>query len=380
MRNFLKQYVEFYLGKKDNTVDNQLIILPSKRSVSALKNEFAIHTGSLWLPQIIDIVSFIKKISRLNILDHNETILEFYRIYKDINENGECDAFENFSSWASILIGDFNEIDRFLVDSDAFFDHYKALKRINYFGIEKTEMIKSYIAFWEDMPKYYNRFKSYLLKNNNAYQGLAYRRAAENIDQFLTDNTTRITFLGFNALNAAEEHIVESCLKRGNTNVVWDIDRYYLTEKQHPSNTFIKKYQGKWQNYNDHLIDLDINNFEGEKEIQILSSPKNIGQAKTVANILQKMNSSEIENTAIILNDENLLNPILNSIPKNIGDVNITMGLPLKKSPITDFFLSLTEHQKSHEKSLDYNFLKKLFENNLLNNEDIIFSQKLLII
>jgi len=368
MQKFLEQFVNYYLSDKPKGVDDQLIILPSKRSVSALKNTFAINAKSLWLPQIIDIVSFIENVAQLNIIEHNETILEFYKVYIKTHRVKDVDAFETFYSWASVLIADFNEIDRFLIDPEVFFEHRKALKEVDYFGEEKTEMIKSYIQFWDDMPIYYNQFKLYLHKKNNAYQGLAYRRAAENIDQFLEKNTKPITFLGFNALNTAEEFIIKSCLEKGQAKIGWDIDKSYLEERQHPSNTFIKKYQKKWVTFQNSFIELRTDTYKDKKDIQILSSPKSIGQAKSVAEILKKMPERELENTAIILNDENLLTPVLNSIPKHIEKVNITMGLPLHQSPVKDFFTILIDHQKSNKEALDYNFLQKLSEHDLLNH------------
>jgi hypothetical protein len=378
MQKYLEQYIEYHLGDNQKKIDNQLIILPSKRSVSALKNAFAVNAGSLWLPQIIDIITFIENVSELKIIEHNQSVLEFYEVYLNTQQKKDVEAFENFYSWASVLIADFNEIDRFLIDPEVFFEHRKALKEMDYFGEEKTEMIKSYIRFWEDMPKYYYQFKLHLQNNNNAYQGLAYRRAAENIDQFLEKSKKPITFLGFNALNSAEEYIIESCLKKGQAKIGWDIDKSFLEERQHPSNIFIKKYQKKWEAYKNCFIELNVDAYKDNKNIRILSSPKSVGQAKSVAEILKKMSEREVENTAIILNDENLLTPILNSIPKRIESVNITMGLPLIQSPITDFFSILIEHHKSNKNTLDYNFLKKLFEHDLLNQAEFFQLQEVM--
>ena len=372
MQKFLEQYVDYYLSNRETIRDDHLIILPSKRAVSALKNAFAVQPQSLWLPQIIDVVSFIENISQLNILEHNDTVLEFYKVYQNTHQDKDVDAFENFYSWASVLVADFNEIDRFLVNPEDFFEYRKALKEVDYFGEEKTEIVKSYIQFWEDMPVYYNSFKNHLLKNNMAYQGLAYRQAAINIEQYLKSNSRSMSFIGFNALNAAEEFIIESCLKQRQTNIGWDIDTSYLEEKQHPSNTFIKKYQEKWKAYSGFFIELHSDGYKNEKDIQIRSSPKNVGQAKSVAEVLNNMTKTEIEQTAIVLNDEHLLHPILNSIPKHIEQVNITMGLPLLQSPLTDFFASLIKHHKSGKDSLDYNFLSKLFDHNILNSPEFL--------
>lgn len=369
MHNFIEEYVSHYLSKPDRAQERNIIILPSKRSVNRLKNEFAQRDHTLWLPEIIDIVSFIGKLSKLEIITKEQTLLEFYKVYADLKKDNKPDSFENYYSWASILISDFNEIDRFLVDSKVFFEHYKALKKLNYFGVEKTKMVKSYIAFWEEMPQYYLALRKHLLNSNQAYQGLAYRIASGNIKEYLKQqDQTSITFVGFNALNNAEKNIIKTCLETGRAEIVWDIDHSFTQNKQHPANMFIKKYQKEWSKFNACFTKINDSHFSKPKTIEILSSPKYIGQAKCVGNILTKLSKKEIQNTAIVLADENLLSPILNSIPESIKNINVTMGLPLTHSPLTDFFNQLIEHQKLQKRSISYDELKKILTHKLVLN------------
>ncbi|WP_454244615.1 PD-(D/E)XK nuclease family protein [Psychroflexus sp. MBR-150] len=369
MKNtFLNDFVKFYFKNTKERLNDELIIMPSKRSVVALKQAFISNKKAVSIPKIIDIVSFIEQTSDLKILNHQESILEFYDIYANLkNKSLKTDTFENFYAWASVIISDFNELDRNLVDTTKFFEHHKALKTLNYFGVEKTKLIQSYIAFWESLPHYYNSFKSHLLKSNQAYQGLAYRKCFENISAFISKNNQPITFLGFNALNKAEEQIFEYCLKNTPTKIIWDIDQSFLDEKQHPSNTFISNYQKKWVKYKNKLIVFKSNHFSQPKDINVLSSPKHIGQAKIVSAILNNLDENEIENTAIVLNDEDLLNPILNSIPKSIKNVNITMGFPLSKSALSSFFNTMVSHQNHSAKNINYQHLKNILNHPIFN-------------
>lgn len=370
MQNFLKEYSEYYLKKPDNRHNESLIILPSKRSVSKLKNEFLQHNQTLWLPEIIDILSFIERLSKLEILNQEQTLLEFYNVYLNLKSHKNPDPFENYHSWASMLISDFNEIDRFLVNTETFFEHHKALKTLNYFGVEKTKMIQSYIAFWEELPQYYSALKKHLLQSNLAYQGLAYRIASENIQDYLNQHQKPITFIGFNALNAAEKLIIRTCLESSKGKIAWDIDQSFAQDKQHPANMFIKNYKKEWSAFGSAFIKIDTSNFSKPKDIEILSSPKHIGQAKSVTQILKKLSEEDIENTAIILSDENLLNPIINSIPLNIKDINITMGLPLSQTPVSDFIGHLIDHQKQQKDQLNYQFLKAILSHRLVLQND----------
>ncbi len=367
MQSFLKSYIQLH-----DTYDNKntLLVLPSKRSVSFLKREFAKQKDIIWLPEIIDIIELIERLSKLQIIDNQETLLFFYQIYYNLNLNQEPEDYTKFSSWATPLLSDFNEIDRFLVDAEPFFKYHKELKELSYFGEKKTDFIKSYIKFWEDMPKLYSALKTELLNEKIAYQGLAYRIAFENLNTYLEDNSKQHLFIGFNALNKAEELIIEAFLKSNKGKVIWDIDHHYLEEFKHPSQTFISNYQKKWKDYKDNIILVKDKNYEKPKKIHFQASVKTVGQCKSLSKILDGFNEEEINNTAIILNDEHLLTPILNSIPKHVENLNITMGLSLKDSPLSDFFDILISHQKLKKESISKETLLKLCSHAMIQLQD----------
>jgi hypothetical protein len=365
MQSFLDKFVEYYLKNHEGEAKKTLVILPSKRAVAALKTAFTRQDKTIWLPEIIDIVKFIERLSGLNILGKEKALLLLHHVYNSTKKTKE--PFESFYGWGSTLLSDFNEIDRFLIDTDQFFEHHKALKELYYFGEKKTDLIKSYISFWERLPNVYQNYKTSLLQKKEAYQGLAYRKACENIEDFNLDQG--LIFLGFNALNKAEEQIFETLLKRGKAKVAWDIDPIYLQEKHHPANRFIRKYLSLWDNYKDNFINLETHDTY-HKSIEVIPTPKNIGQAKAVANILKNFDTQKVQNTAIVLNDENLINPILNSIPESIKDVNITMGIPLGQSSYANFFDSLFTFQKEANIDVKYNFLKSILNSEILNYAD----------
>jgi len=374
MQTFLNQFAKYYLHQFKKSSQRPKIVLPSKRAVFALKNTFAKQNTTFWLPETIDIVEYIKRLSGLKIIDNQESLLKLYDFVGQSKENKE--SFESFYSWGSMLISDFNEIDRFLVDTDHFFEHHKALKELYFFGENKTELIKSYINFWERMPGLYKGFKESLLDREEAYQGLAYRIACENIHKQAPEKD--VIFLGFNALNKAEEKIFETLLKQSKAKIVWDIEEDYLKERQHPSNNFIKKYISKWENYKKHFIFFK-NKPEEKKSITVIPSPKNIGQSKAVAEILARLSQEEINKTAIVLNDENLINPILNSIPSSVKEVNITMGMPLQKTSHSSFFENILDFQKKGNNQLKFDFVCTCLDSEVLdvisqNEKDALLS------
>jgi hypothetical protein len=365
MQSFLKSYIQFHFKNFQN--ETSTIVLPSKRAVSFLKREFASQKQAVWLPEIIDILELIERVSKLEIIGNQDTLLLLYKTYLELGLQENPDSYTGFSNWASPLLSDFNEIDRFLVDVNPFFKYHKELKELTYFGEKKTDFIKSYIQFWEDMPKLYFAFKTKLLDHKLAYQGLAYRRAVENIKSYIETNKKQHIFLGFNAMNKAEEQLVECFLNSERGKVVWDIDSFYLKENKHPAKLFISKYRKLWDRYKKDLVLFENKNFEEPKDIHFVASTKSVGQSKSLLNILNSLNEKQLNNTAIVLNDEHLLTPVLNSIPDHIKNVNITMGLPLRNSPIADFFNTIITHQKIAKDSIFKEDLVNLYSHAALS-------------
>ena len=361
MQSFLKTYIKYHTQHFNN--QDTLIVLPSKRAVGFLKNEFKNLHDSLWLPDIIDVVTLVEKISGHRIIGQNESLLLFYKAYNNLPAIKVKESFEKFCSWAPQLLSDFNELDRFLIDTDAFFKYHKELKELSYFGQQKTDLIKSYIKFWEDLPNLYNEFRSQLEEKNIAYQGLAYRKAFEKLDSYLEHKPKYHVFLGFNALNKAEENIFETLLNNELASIIWDIDSYYLNDKQHPSKLFIERYLTLWDKHKDRLIYFDEQNFNTPKHFQFISSTKQVGMCKALTNVLKDIDNDQLNSTALVLNDEDLLIPVLNSIPEHIEKVNITMGMPLSNSPFSEVFDLITAHQKTQKDSIHTKQLLKLLSN-----------------
>ena len=114
-------------------------------------------------------------------------------------------------------------------------------------------------------------------------------------------------------------------------------------------------------------IEIVANEYKKEKNIQAIGTPKNIGQVKYVGELLQSMSPDEINDTAVVLGDEKLLIPLLNSIPKNVKNINVTMGFPLKDSNIYSFFyLLLSIHTKS-QNSFYYKSVISLVSHELIS-------------
>ncbi|WP_313112697.1 PD-(D/E)XK nuclease family protein [Aequorivita sediminis] len=318
------------------------IILPSKRAGGFIMNELkkqASHTQ--FAPKILSIEEFIEQLSNLSIIDNTELLFKSYQAYQSTAAIKQKDDFETYATWATTLLNDFNEIDRYLVETIPFFGYLASIKTLERWGVSdvKTELIENYLKFWESLPLLYNNIQALLLKENIGYQGMVYREAAANIEHYINSNGNKThLFVGFNALNTAEQYIFQELLETGNTKVYWDTDLLFYEDLKHSASYFIRKYIKEWKYFQNNPPKIHSNNFKQPKHIQLVEVQKNIGQAKYVGELLLKLSDEEINKTAIVLGDENLLVPLLYSLPENVKNINVTMGVALKNFPAVVFF------------------------------------------
>lgn len=344
MQTFLEETLTA-LKKEFKDISSLTLILPSKRAGGFLKNILRNNTTqTIFAPKIISIEEFIEELSDLKIVDATELLFKSYKVYLESPAIEEKEDFETYASWASILLNDFNEIDRYLIDPKPFFNYLKSIQDINHWYLQdqKTPLVENYLKFWNTLHEFYENLKQSLLTEKIGYQGMVYRKAVEDIEFYCNNyGANKHIFIGFNALNNAEQHIFQELLETQNTKVYWDIDAHFYDDEKHSASLFIRKYLKEWKYYQTNAPQFLGNHFNDKKKIQFVEVQKNIGQAKYVGELLSKFNQEELGKTAIVLADENLLVPILHSLPKNIDSVNITMGVSLKSFPITTFFEQL---------------------------------------
>ncbi len=314
---FLDKLSQTILSQSDIEISNCLIVLPNKRAkvflLESLKNQLEITS---FAPTIISIEDFIQEISGLRTIDPIELLFEFYEVYLSVTEKAKQQTFEEFATWAKTAIQDFNEIDRYLLDPNHVFSYLEdieALKRWDLQPQDKTKLITTHLEFWAKLPLYYESFYIHLLKKGIGYQGLLYREAVKNLVSFTKSITNQIYFAGFNALNQAEERIFKHLANENKAKIYWDIDEVFLNDSYHDAGLFIRKFKKEWKPLVNQDFEWVVNHFSEEKNIEIIGTPKSIGQAKIVGTIIEKIQSENpnLEKTAVVLGDENLLLPVL---------------------------------------------------------------------
>ncbi len=348
MRSFLEEVVQEVNTELDS-LENVIFILPSKRAGVFLRNAIAKNCRkTIFSPEILSIELFVENISGLKTATQSQQLFTLYKAHSEVFSESK-DDFHTFSKWANTLLQDFNEIDRHLVDSSELFSNLADIQEISHWSPEfkRTEMMDNYLKFWNNLRPLYLQFANNLLTQKIGHQGLIYRKAVENLDEYALLNTTKThIFIGFNALNKSESEIIQKLISQKGNQLYWDIDKYFLEDPVHDAAYFLRSHLKNWPYYSNNDPKGISNHYLSQKNINIVGLPKNISQAKQVGNILanqQLQDSDNLKRTAVILGDEGLLNPILNSIPETVKGVNITMGYPLAKSSLADLFGQLLD-------------------------------------
>jgi hypothetical protein len=335
---FLKQLAQNIISAYSETISDIIVVLPNRRAKVFLINELQLATDkTIFAPEIISIEDFIQTISGIRTIDSVELLFEFYEVYVGI-ENGTQEEFESFANWAKTLLHDFNEIDRYLLEPDKIFNYLENIKEVEHWSVDinkKTELIEKHLLFWKKLPVYYDSLYKHLYNKGIGYQGLIYREAKENINHYT--NTLKnefFLFAGFNALNQAEELIVQHFLAIDKAKVFWDLDEIFLNDEMHDAGLFQRRFKKEWNYYKTNPYEWISNTFSEQKTIEIISTPKAIGQAKIVGNLINEFaETGNLQNVAVVLGEENLLLPILYSLPASVDALNVTMGFSSKNNP-----------------------------------------------
>lgn len=358
MQSFISETIDNILLKHPS-FDDCVLVLPSQRAGVFVKDTIKNKIVQGFLPEIITIESFIEKIAGVSKADSIQLLFHFYTIYCELEKHP--DSFEVFSSWATVVLQDFNEIDQYLIDSKTIFTYLKDVQRMKKWSVEgafkETKLVKDHFIFLERLEKYYRRFYEYLLEKKLGYQGLMYREATKKSSFYITKNKNKkFFFIGFNALNKSEELLFQQFLENGNSEIYWDIDRFFF-EGNFSAGNFIRKYHKQWSYYEKNELQHIGDHFLNKKNIEVIGAGKTIAQLKYAGEILKGFSSHD--NTALILGDESMLSATLNSIPNNVSSVNITMGYPLKNVPASQlissiFQLFITQHRLQKIKSNEF--------------------------
>lgn len=330
---FLQKLADHILSHYDLTNQELTVVFPNKRAAYYLRNEIKGRSQqTLWLPQMISIEEAVTQWSGITLADNIDLLFELIDIDAQMNEDQNSDL-NLFGSQAAQMAKDFDEIDQYGIDATKVFEYVVGDKEIqvwNVDGKDRTDREKKYLQFFKSLQKYYSQLRDRLTQQGKGYYGMITRHLAELSEQELLEKVGdgKIIFAGFNAMSATEEHIIDTLIRNGKAEILFDYDNYYFDDENNEAGHFARLYKTDWlrNGISDQLT-------SEEKTIHIISACGNTLQAKALQAKLQETNDAK---QAVVLADEHLLIPVLNAIPNNdtYTDFKVSMGYPIAKTPV----------------------------------------------
>ena len=327
--------ISTYIKENDFDLRNLTVVLPSERATKYLAESLINSYGKpIFSPEIITIDRWIKKHS-LPIIDKTRLLLYIFEMFLE-TEEGKSATFEEFLTWGTIVLSDFDDIDRYMLDHEQVFKNLKAIKELESWQIDEENFSASqvkFMEFWDRLPKYYTELHKKLQDKNTITVGLAYRKLAENTAVVISGNEKQhFIFAGFNALSKSELRIIKNLLIQKKASFLVDADIYYYENKIHEAGAFIRKNLdfleiGKPEIIGDNLRDKNL-------VMNVVECAQHTGQVKVAATELSKLSPAELDSTLVLLADETLISSMVKNIPVSVGKANITLGLPLSQTPI----------------------------------------------
>ena len=344
--NFTDRLAHF-IKEKDFDLRKLVIILPSERASKYLvKSLVSVYEKPIFSPKITTIDRWVKRYS-LPIIDKTRLLLYLFEIYQKTPEGKEA-TFEDFLTWGTMLLSDFEDIDRYMLDHAQVFKNLKAIKELESWNIDDDKLSVSqqkFMEFWDRIPIYYEGLHLKVRANDYITSALAYRKIAEDIDLIKDREGKHFIFAGFNALSTSELTIIKKLKNLKQADYIVDIDDFYFKNQAHEAGTFIRKNLQTLEIQKPTFVQNEL--LEKKLAIDIVECAQHTGQVKVAATELAKLSQEEINKTLILLADESLISSMVKNIPANVGKANITLGLPLNQTPVKTWVELLFEIQEN---------------------------------
>ncbi len=376
-KGFLENIASRYFNEYGENIKNIAFVFPNKRSAVYFRNNLtSLSPVPLWSPQIFSINDLVRECSGLEIPESYELIFGLYNVYREVFPEKNI-SMENFFQTGKIIISDLNEIDKGLADTEQLFT---ALKDLH--GLEdpepfnNPEIKKDYREFWIELEDIYFPFRKSLELHHTGYEGMAFRKVAEDIRLITDRGWEKIIFAGFNALSGAEKSILLQLKEMGKVEIFSEADKYFIEDTEQEAGAFFRK--NKDLIGPEDMMPPPDNGLHGEKKIEIIETTSDVGQVKYCGIKLTELldTGEKPENIAVVLPDESLLFPALNSLPENTGKGNISLGYPLRQTSVYSLYESLIElhnkkstilNRKALIRVIDHPYIKMIAEKNTLN-------------
>lgn len=368
---FLRQVARVFVENEYDNLSGYCFVFPNRRSLIFFQKYLGEESGRAMLsPGMMTVSDLFVSLSGLEQGDRLELMYRLYTVYTECT--GSVESFDDFLYWGDVILNDFDDVDKYMADASRLFSNLSDLKELesdpeSYLDRNQLEAVRSFwrnfasgnrkdgvkgefLKVWTVLEKIYLRFRESLLADNIGYEGMIYRAVAE--DREAVPDFSKVVFIGLNAPNRCERELMKRLLDRGMADFYWDCYGRMLEDKDNTASHFLKEYVKEFPS--SYMIEdgRDTSNLFCFEKAELIAVPSAVGQTKVAGRILSDLFSGGQDDdalfrTAVVLPEENLLMPLLSSLPECIDKVNVTMGYPLSFTAVKSFMDMVASLQKN---------------------------------
>ncbi len=370
MTPFLYRVAQTFYSQYGDKLHQHTFVFPNRRAGLFFQKYLAEIAGKpMFSPQIITINEFIEQLSTYQAVDRIELLVKLYDLFITLSKSDE--SFDDFVYWGEMLLSDFDDVDKYMIDAEQLFTNVNDLKSIddhatylsesqiaairqfwtNFMPYENSNTKKEFMETWQVLSPLYKEFRKQLKDKGMAYQGMIYRDVAERAKNKEISNLPEgeIVFVGLHALSTSEIKLLQHLRANVNADFYWDYESPFVEDPANKSSLWVERNRTLFPS----KFTIESPKFDDKINVEIMGIPSGVGQAKHATSILNRLiddqkiaNPSQAINTAVVLPDESLLLPVLYSVPESIGKINVTMGYSLTHSAISGLIKYLADAQR----------------------------------
>ncbi len=366
---FLDRLARLILEHHSHELEHVAVVLPGKRAGIHLRKYLAQAAGTtIWSPELLDMGSFLERLSGMRQGSSMEMLFMLYSAHRE-QAGDNASEFAELLQWGPVALRDMSEVDSHLIEHATLYRDLRAYHEIDAWSFRLGPISpgqERMLHAWHAAGELHRIMARRMMEAAVGTSGAIARRAAELASKdTLSHPWKAIWFAGLNALEPAHTAVVGHLQGKGIVHLAWDTDQYYLDDARQEAGSFLRR---SIEALGAGEIAPGNGIMDRQRELVAVAVPNPIAQLTYAADRLAELTPDERASTVVVLADEQLLMPLLDALPEDIGPLNVTMGLPLEALPVhglVNAFLALhtsakagdTFHHTAVERLLMHPFL-----------------------
>lgn len=361
MDSFLSLVASDLTARCGGDLSRVAVVFPNRRAAMFFSEQLALRAdGPVWAPKYYMISGLLGELCPdWRPADRLLTICRLHEVYTEVMAKRYSDfrpePLDRFFMWGDILASDLDDTDKAMADPRQLFanisgwadfegtdylteEQVKAVKRF-FSGFDKESKLKEeFRRIWECLGDIYTRLRQRLAAEGLACEGMIYRRAVEELDESRL-RYDKYAFVGFNVLDEVETQLFRKLKAAGRAYFYFDIDPAYM-DGRHEAGQFIDRDIKLLGNCLDGRLFADRS---ADRKVTIVAAPTDTAGAQYIKTWLKAHPTADARERAVALCAEELLPTVVSSLPESIGAMNVTMGFPVRQTPVYGWIRALYE-------------------------------------